>query len=84
MYIHTYLDGTCGTGGTHYLLCQQCHQRYLEERDSKAMKTSGMSIASDEDIPYGRLLLMAPDLLGSANMSLDRSKTFLFTLQSFT
>ena len=60
----TYVEGwhgVCGTGNPYYLLCSTCRDRYLAE--NRAMSDS--ADCASRNIPYAKLLLMAPDLLGS-------------------
>ena len=60
----TYVEGwhgVCGTGNPYYLLCSACRDRYLAE--NRAMSDS--ADCASRNIPYAKLLLMAPDLLGS-------------------
>ena len=66
----------CGSGTFYYLLCQQCRQRYLAERPDLKHKSGGQSTghrAAEEDLPYARLLHLAPDLLGPPG-GLERCK----------
>lgn len=72
-YTQSYMGGLCGSGNPYYLMCQQCRQRYLAERDAKIIKCS---VTSEDDLPYARLLQLAPDLLGSADLSMERSEKF--------
>ena len=62
--------GLCGTAASYYLMCQNCRARYLADNEMK----SGRSLAAKTgfDVPYGKLLQLAPDLLGSSDMTLER------------
>ncbi len=63
--------GVCGTGNPYYLLCSSCRDRYLTEHRAQADSAD----AAERNLPYAKLLLMAPDLLGSVD-SAEQGTTF--------
>lgn len=66
--------GVCGTGNPYYLLCSTCRDRYLTE--NRALSDS--ADCASRNIPYAKLLLMAPDLLGSSEKSEGNCDGWLF------
>ena len=64
--------GLCGTAASYYLMCQQCRARYLVDKEIKASRTGAHK--SSSDVPYAKLLQLAPDLLGSTDLLVDRGQ----------
>lgn len=67
----------CGSGNPYYLLCGDCRQRYMADNHSGALKTSDSWHDNPSRIPYAKLLLLAPDLLGA--IAIDHGECNIFS-----
>ena len=63
VYAQGMFVGLCGTSSACYLMCNHCRERYLLEKEFKAVRSSAAK--SSSGLPYAKLLQLAPDLLGS-------------------
>ena len=77
-YIEGIFAGTCGAGTPYYLLCTECRERYLVEGRASVAKCREESHSDlvDKTLPYARLLLMAPDLLGSVESAFEQGELY--------
>ena len=66
--------GLCGTSSSSYLMCTQCRDRYLLEKEAKALRSPAKSATSG--LPYAKLLQLAPDLLGSSAVTSEKGNYF--------
>ena len=80
-FLQGVFGGPCGSGNPHYLMCSECRDRYLAEGRAPSLRSHSDEATGlqgiERTLPYARLLLMAPDLLGSVESAFEHSMLFL-------
>ena len=69
---------TCGSSVPYYVLCVECLARYRTEGSTGRARGS-----SERDLPYARLLALAPDLLGAVGNPVGESGRERFVTRRF-